>query len=214
MLSVLFSRPNHDGTLAYLYYYSKELVELSKNLGYSTINKEGKKATAKNILKVIEKKRPNFIMFNGHGGKDFVCGHNNEIIIQSKRNSEKLSKSIVYSFSCSSASVLGVESIKKGAISFIGYLFDFAVGKDPLRETAPSKDKIARLFLEPSNLLVRSILKKNKIKDAIIKAKNKIRENINYLNHTDDFSDAHHYAPFLYGNYLGLVAQGNSNFSL
>lgn len=56
MACVLFSRPDHDVTLAYLHHYSKELVKHSLSLSHKTIDKEKQEATKKNILNVIQKK--------------------------------------------------------------------------------------------------------------------------------------------------------------
>jgi len=214
MACVLFSRPSHDVTLSYLFYYSRELVDLSEELGYKTINKEKEEANRKIITNLIQKQNPNLIMFNGHGGDAFVCGHKNEIIISSKENPEILINSITYSLSCSSASILGHEAVKKGAKCFIGYEFDFAFGKDPDSEAVPKRDRIAKLFLEPSNLLFKSILKGKTIKDSITKAKQKMKENIWYLSTTDSFPEASYYAPFLFGNYSGLIALGDESSSI
>jgi len=171
MARVLFSRPRHDVTLEYLYHYSKELVKLSKDLNHNTINKEHREANKNIVIKAIRGFKPNLIMFNGHGSPEVVCGHNNEPIISSKENPEVLANTITYSFSCSSASVLGEEAVKKGAICFVGYEFDFALGKDPDSEAAPSKDKIAKLFMEPSNLLFKNILEGSSVKYAMQKSK-------------------------------------------
>lgn len=214
MICVLFSRPSHDLTLSYLFYYSKELVKLSEELNYKTINKEKEEANKVIITNLIKKQNPNLIMFNGHGGDDFVCGHKNEIIVSSKENSEILANSVTYSLSCSSASILGREAVKKGAKCFIGYEFDFAFGKDPDSEAVPRRDKIAKLFLEPSNILFKSILNGKTVRDSIIKAKLKMKENIWYLSTTDSFPEASYYAPFLFGNYSGLIALGDELVSI
>jgi len=214
MARVLFSRPRHDGTLEYLYYYSKDLVKLSKDLDHNTINKEHKEANKDIIIKAINRFNPNLIMFNGHGSSEVVCGHDNEPIVSSNENPEVLANTITYSFSCSSASVLGEEAVKKGAICFIGYEFDFALGKDPESEAVPSKDKIAKLFMEPSNLLFKNLLEGSSVKYAVQKAKDMMNENIVYLNTTKSFPEATHYAPFLFGNLLGLTSKGNDTASI
>ena len=206
---VLFSRPKHDITLSYLHHYSKELVKLSSSLNHKTINKEKEEATKDNVIKVIQKQKPNLIMFNGHGSPEVICGHKDEIIVSSKENPEVLSDSITYAFSCSSASILGEKCVEKGALCFIGYEFDFALGKDPDSESSPRKDKIAKLFLEPSNILFTSLLYGKTADTSIEKAKQKMNGNIWYLNTTDSFPEASDYAPFLFGNYLGLTCKGN-----
>lgn len=210
MACVLFSRPCYDITLNYLHYYSKELVVESNQLGHKTIDKEKKDANREMILSVIKKQNPELIMFNGHGSPEEICGHKQEVIISTSKNPETLKDTVVYSLSCSSALKLGPKSIEKGAISFIGYELDFALGKDADSEASPRHDKIAKLFLEPSNILFSSLLNRNDVKTSVEKAKKKMKDNIDYLHTTDSFPNAIHYAPFLFGNYLGLVAHGNN----
>ena len=214
MVCVLFSRPDHDGQMSYLFYYSKKLVDFSNSKGYKTINKEGSDANKTILVEIIKKQKPKFIFFNGHGSSNTICGYKDEAIVSSEQNPEILANTITYSLSCASALNLGKEVIKKGAIAFIGYMMDFTLGKDINKEAIPSKDKIAKLFLEPSNLLVTAILKGNKIEDAVNKSKKMIKKNVLYLGTTDDFPEAKYYAPFLYGNYLGLIAHGDKNSSL
>ena len=214
MASVLFSRPSDDVTLNYLYYYSKELVSVSNSLGHKTINKEKEEANKKIILSVIEKQKPEFIMFNGHGSSEVICGHKQEVIVSAKENPGVLKNAIIYSLSCSSASVLGPVSIENGATSFIGYKFDFALGKDTESEASPKHDKIAKMFLEPSNILVDSLMKGKNVKRFIENGKKKMAENIDYLHTTSNFPEAVYYAPFLFSNYMGLVAHGNQEASI
>ncbi len=208
MVCILFSRPNHDGQMEYLYHYSKELVVLSESK-YYTINKEGKDAIKRNIINIIKKKQPNLIMLNGHGSPTCVCCQDDETLVSCEENPEVLANSITYSFSCSSAASLGKLAVEKGAIAFIGYDVDFALGKDPDSEATPSKDRIAKRFLEPSNLLFSSLIKGVVVQTAIERAKKKMQENVWYLATTKDFPEAPDYAPFLFGNYLGLVIHGN-----
>ncbi len=213
MVCVLFSRPDDDVTLHYLHYYSKELVKLSNDEGHTTFNKESAEANKKNIIGLIQQKSPSLIMFNGHGSPEVICGYKQEVLVDST-NVDVLKNAITYALSCSSAALLGREAIEKGAICFIGYESDFALGKDPDSEASPRHDKIAKLFLEPSNILLSSLLKGTKIKTALEKAKSKMKANIWYLHTTKEFPDAVYYAPFLFGNYLGLTVQGDEEASI
>ena len=214
MKCILFCRPKHDDTMEYLYYYSKELVALSKERDYKTLNHEKEDANKSNIINVIKKHKPDLIIFNGHGSPKSIFGHANKVIIYSKDNPEVLSNTITYALACSSGSELGEEAHKKGAIAFIGYQYDFAIGRDPDSEAAPRKDKIAKYFLEPSNILVTCLLKGKSVEVAIKSAKKKMEENIAFLSTTDKFPEASHYAPYLFGNYAGLVIHGNPEASI
>lgn len=213
MNRVLFSRPAHDVQVNYLHHYSKELVKIAESKGWDVLNKEKENANSKIILSLIEKKKPHFIMFNGHGSAKEIFGHKDELIISSDKNPQVLKEAVVYALACSCAIELGVKSCEVGTKSFIGYLCDFALGKDPNSEAAPGRDRIAKLFLEPSNLLVNSILNGKSIEVAVIKAKDKMFENIWHLNTTTEFPEAPFYAPYLYANYASLIAYGDTSIS-
>ena len=213
MNCVLFSCPAHDVQINYLYHYSKELVKTADSKGLDVLDKEKENASREIILSLIKKKKPNFIMFNGHGSSKEIFGHKNELIVSSDENPEILKGAVVYALACSCAIELGVKACEVGTKSFIGYLCDFALGKDPYSEAVPVRDKIGKLFLEHSNMLVIAILSGKSVEDAIIKAKEKMWENIWYLNTTTDFPEAPFYAPYLYANFVGLIAYGDTSIS-
>jgi hypothetical protein len=68
--------------------------------------------------------------------------------------------------------------------------------------------------LEPSNILFTHLLERKTVETSVDKAKAKMKENLDYLHTTDNFPEAIFYAPFLFGNYLGLVAHGNKFASI
>ena len=88
------------------------------------------------------------------------------------------------------------------------------MGKDPDSEASPRHDRIAKFFLEPSNALFSSLIEGSNVKNSVEKAKIMMMKNIWYLNTTKSFPEAIYYAPFLFGNYLGLVAHGNQKASI
>jgi len=206
MKKTLFVRPSHDDVTSYLHYYSKSLLEESKSKGFNAINKEKKKANKSVVTSIIEKHDPEFIMFNGHGSPTMICGHQEEVIIREGDNEELIKNRIIYSLSCSSALKLG-KKVGDVKTTFIGYVDEFALGMDINSQTAIYRDKRAKLFLDPSNLLVKSLLKGNSAGEAVIKAKNLMKENISRLR-TDPFPDAKDYLPYLYNNYLILEIKG------
>lgn len=212
MKKIFFIRPCHDDVTAYLYYYSKELIQESKKKGFDTINKEKKDANKAIVESIIKKNNPAFIMFNGHGNPTMICGHNDEPIIEKDKNHDLIKNKIIYSLSCSSAAGLG-STVADPKTTFIGYVDEFALGMDSNSQTVIQRDKRAKLFLDPSNLLVKSLLKGNNAKDAVIKAKNLMKENISKLR-TDPFPDAKDYLPYLYNNYLILEVLGNEYAAL
>lgn len=207
----LFVRPSHDDVTTYLYYYSKMLVNQSGFKGFKTINKE-KENAGRQVLSVIEKNKPDFIMFNGHGSPVSICGHNDEIIIELGDNHGLLKNKMIYSLSCSSAARLG-KAVADDETTFIGYVDEFALGMDVHCQASIYKDKRARLFLEPSNLLVKSLLKGNSAVQAVKKAKDLMKKNISRLR-MDPFPDAKDYIPYLFNNYLILEVLGKGEMKL
>ena len=209
MKKTLFIRPCHDDVTSYLHYYSKELLEESKNKGFKTINKEKKDANKTVVESVIKKNNPGFIMFNGHGSPTMICGHQDAVLIEKDKNHNLIKNRVIYSLSCSSASNLG-KTVANNKTTFIGYVDEFALGMDTNSQIAVHRDKRAKLFLEPSNLLVKSLLKGNTAKDAVTKARNLMKVNISKLR-TDTSPDAKDYLPYLYNNYLILEVLGNKS---
>jgi len=212
MKKTLFVRPCHDSVTSYLHYYSRKLLEESKKRGLKTINKEKEDANRGIVENVIDKTNPDFIMFNGHGNPAVICGHRDEVIIEKDNNHDLLKDRIIYSLSCSSALELG-KAVGNSNTTFIGYVDDFALGMDTNSQAAVYRDNRAKLFLEPSNLLVESVLKGNSAKNAVMKAKNLMKVNISKLK-TDPFPDAKDYLPYLYNNSQILDIMGNESASL
>ena len=212
MVKILFIRPSFDDVTSYLYYYSEELVDESKKKAHNTLNKEKKDANKKTIMSLLSKYNPDFVMFNGHGAPKLICGHDNEILIQHGHNHNLLKKRITYSLSCSSASVLGKKIADKNS-TFIGYTDEFALGMDTNCQASIHRDKRAKLFLDPSNLLVKSILKGNTALEAVKKAKELMKKNISFLR-TDSTPDAKDYIPYLFNNYVLLEVFGKKSARL
>lgn len=212
MKKTLFVRPCHDDVVSYLHYYSKALLKESNNKGFKTINKEKENANKAVVTSIIKKNNPNFIMFNGHGSPTMICGHQDKVLIEKGKNHNLIKNRIIYSLSCSSASQLG-KTVADSKTTFIGYIDEFALGMDSNSQAVIHRDKRAKLFLEPSNLLVKSLLKGNSAKDAVTKSKNLMKVNISKLR-TDPFPDAKDYLPYLYNNYLILELIGNKSAKL
>ena len=212
MNSVLFVRPCHDDVTAYLFFYSKELVNLSLSKGFPTLNREKADASKEIIISTLSKKDPAFIMFNGHGSPDSICGHNDEVIIQEGDNHFLLKNKIVYSLSCSSAAGIGME-VSDEKSTFIGYLHDFGLGMDTRCQASIHRDERAKMFLEPSNLLVQSLLKGNSAQEAVEKAKELMKRNLSLLR-TDSAPDAKDYIPYLFNNYIALTVLGKGEACL
>ena len=207
-MKTLFVRPKHDDLLGYLFYYSKDLIKESERRGFDTINKEKENACKKVVESIIKKQNPFFIMFNGHGSPELIAGHNNKSLIDGK-NYKILKNRLIYSLSCSSADILGYKVGDKKT-AFIGYETEFAVGMDSNCQASIHRDKLVKLFLEPSNLLVKALLKGNTAEEAVDKAKEEMKRKIiklkaGILPNSDDC------LPYIFNNYVALCVKGAVN---
>lgn len=209
---ILVSCPAHDDVTAYLHVYAVDLVDFANSKGLQCLFREKKHANKAEVTSTIEKKNPDFIMFNGHGSPECICGHDNEVIVN-RDNEHLLGSRITYALSCSSALELGKNVSKKEKTTFIGYMDDFALGMDTNYQAVPHLDERAKLFLEPSATLVKALIKGNTAEEAVARSKRLILKNISLLK-TDPAPDAADYIPYLFCNYLSLVAQGDPAASI
>lgn len=170
MVKCLITRPNHDKVTEYLFAWSREIIESKDLEDVSFFDLQGEDANKKKVESYLSKQSPEVVLFNGHGSPAEVFGFKDEVLIKSNVNDYLLRGKIVYALSCSSASVLGQNSVQRGAKVFIGYKRSFILGTDKTREATPLKDSIARSFLQPSNRLSISLLRGNTAEESAKKS--------------------------------------------
>lgn len=208
--SLLITRPEYDDTTRYLSKWSEKIIEGTKDKGIHIIDLWRDKANRKRVIGILEKRNPELVFLNGHGGEDFVAGHDNEIILKDSDEKAFHSK-IIYARACKSAKVLGKKSISYGAVSYLGYKEDFVFWRDPASIFNPLKDKTAELFLEPSNHLVLSLLKGHSTGDADKKTKNLFRKNIRELLIKGPSVEEYYFIRSLYWDMIHQVCLGDEN---
>ena len=156
---VLVTRPEYDYTTRYISAWSQKIIIFAESKGNLVIDLLKDRATKKEFESVVHKKNPSFVIINGHGNDQSVCGQDGDVLIEAGVNDDILNSRIVYALSCRSAKILGPESIKSGALAYIGYVEDFIFMYSNEKRGHPIDDKTAELFLEPSNQIVISLLK-------------------------------------------------------
>jgi len=171
MVKFLITRPNHDIVTSYLFYWSKKILDFASKNSIDFIDLRGNKVNKENVESYLKKQNPKLVFFNGHGNDNYIAGFKDKLLIESGKNEELLKNKIIYSLSCNSAKLLGREAVKKGAETFIGYEDSFMLYTDSEREANPIKDKIANSFLQPSNELSISLLKKKTAGESSIISK-------------------------------------------
>lgn len=213
MRVILITRPNHDLVTTYISAWAKlVLIEADKS-GIPKLDLAGKKANKSNFESYIKRNKPKLIFLNGHGSTDSITGFDNEILVNLK-NSSLLKDKIIYARSCDAGSRLGSKLVKDGALCFIGYKPGFVVGYSEEYWIRPLQDKLAKLFLEPSNLVPASLLKGNSTEDAYRKSQEAILRNFYFALSTKASVEEKDAAPYLWHNRKHQVLLGNSSAKL
>lgn len=178
--TLLITRPDHDITTRYLRVWSNHIIKIADEKNIKILDLDSKKANKKELESRIEKIEPSLIIFNGHGSDDCITGYENEILVQAGNNEKLLKSKIIYAVSCNSAAKLGPESIKSGALSYIGYADSFIFFHEN-NFSNPLVDKTAALFLEPSNQAAISLIKGNNSGDSSKRSKKYFSKNMREL---------------------------------
>lgn len=196
--ALLITRPNHDLGTNYLFFWSESVIKNSH--GFKVLDLKKEKANRRDFTSYIKKHEPKLIFFNGHGTQDTIAGHNDKILIKLGENEQLLKGKIVYVRSCDAAKNLGLQCVLRRTISFIGYREKYTLGYSDSCITRPLTDKVAKLFLEPSNLVPITLLKGNSVEKAYRKSQNAMLKNLRFMvsgKASDAQKDA---APYLWAN--------------
>ena len=173
----LVTRPEYDETTHYLSKWCEKTIEFAEQKGIKVLDLQGSKANRKETEAMLNQS-PELVVLNGHGTDTLVYGHEHQPIIVADENENLLKSKIVYALSCKSAKTLGMKSVNAGAINYTGYDEDFVMLHETDKVSRPLSDNLAKLFLEPSNLLIISLLKGNTVEEAKQKAEDVMRKNV------------------------------------
>lgn len=208
-MTILISRPRHDNATNYLYYWSRSIIETAKKRRISVIDLAGVKAVASQLKQRLKRIKVAVVFLNGHGSPSVVFGHNNEPLVDSADDLKDFRNSILYVRSCNSALILGPALIKAGASGFIGYERRFIFGCLGKYATRPLLDPLAKLFLEPSNLIPKSMMKGNSMSEANNKSQAAMRRNLRYMISSRATYEERYYAQFLWSNMKNQKLMGD-----
>jgi len=209
--TILITRPDHDITTRYLFYFAKEVLLLAERKCFKVFDLKKEKASRKEFEGRMKKHNPGLIFVNGHGKEDMICGYDNKFLVKVNKNEKVFKDKTIYALSCQSASKLGRESVKKGAISYIGYLKDFFFCYDEHKISRPLEDKIAKLFLEPSNQVVISLIKENTAQGSSKKSKDFFLKNMQKVLSSDSSKEFAYCAKYLWWNMKNQVCLEKNN---
>lgn len=209
---MVITRPNHDVTTTYLFYWSQSIVDYANKRSSCAIDLRGRRATRKEFESVLRKRVGQaFIFLNGHGSAEKVAGQDDEVLVEVGGNDDIFFGTVVYARSCSSAAVLGPSSVAKGAIAYLGYTDDFVFFIEDGYMSRPLKDKTARLFLEPSNQVATAILKGHAVGEANGQSKDMIQHTIQTLMTSETPKEEKELIPYLRWNLIHQVCLGDQD---
>ena len=205
---LLLTRTRHDIGNQYLYAYSEEILSEAEKRGWKIHRVEDEKNNEQEIVSRLDKTRPNFVFFNGHGNEETIYGHDNQKIV-GLASSSSLSDKIVFARSCSALKKLGQKAVRDGCKAFIGYKGEFLIPRLHSYESTPKQDPVAKPVLEVSNMVGQLILKGDKVGVATDAAQRKASDLILKMLTSEE---PYHAATFraLYQNFNTLSFEGDA----
>jgi len=207
---LLVTRPKYDDGTEYLSAYAMEIIKEAKKREIIVKDFEGPQANKKEIEKYLKLKNPDILFLNGHGNEHEISGHREEIIF-SLENINLLKNKIVYARACFAACSLGQEAVKNNSGCFIGYIYPFSFWIDSKWSATPLKDKIASLYLIPSNEIILSLLNGKTAGESDKKSRKLMVDNMKKILAMEQKKEpgATLMLQILWDNYEGQVVLGN-----
>ncbi|PIS09030.1 hypothetical protein COT75_03635 [Candidatus Beckwithbacteria bacterium CG10_big_fil_rev_8_21_14_0_10_34_10] len=210
--TILITRPNHDLPTKYLYFWCQPVIKTARKSKLKLIDLSKKKANYKNFLKSVG--QSNFVFFNGHGSKTMITGFDNEPLIEADNNENLLKDKLIYGRSCQAGAVLGKSLVKAKALVFIGYKQDFFLCYSRSKIKKPLKDKLAGLFLQPSNLIPQTIIKGQTSSQSYQNSQGAMKKNLSFMLSSKATKTQKDAAPYLWSNINCQVLIGDNKAKL
>lgn len=204
--SILATCPDYDIVTRYLSAWASVVLAEASAKGYNVYSLRLKNANRSKLEGMLTKNKPDILFINGHGNAHQVAGQNNEVILDAA-SANLIQNTVIYAVSCQSAKVLGQLVVKEGAKGYIGYIEDFILASQPHKVSKPTSDKTAALFLDPSNHIIRSVIKGHSVEEAAEKGRKEFSKSIRRALNSDIQSDDDKYVPYLLWNKQWLVCR-------
>ncbi|MBI2618272.1 hypothetical protein HYW58_02355 [Candidatus Kaiserbacteria bacterium] len=207
----LVTRPEYDYTTRYLSSWIKQCFPFIESKKFSIIDLHRTRANRKEFHSVISKRNLSYIVLNGHGNTTKVAGNgDDEILLEAGKDSDVLKGKVTYAVSCQSARILGKEVGKNKDTTYIGYNDDFAFIYLEKHRTRPLEDRVAAIFLDPSNAIVISLFKGHMAGEAVSRGKQEFLKNIQRLLTSKIGPDEYSALRYLVWDMKQLVLYGDS----
>lgn len=212
--TLLITRPNHDKLTNYLFFWSQLIIELAEKKRFGVHDLAKKKANKKELEGHLKARKIGLVFLNGHGNEETIAGYADKPLIQMGQNEDILKGTIAYIRSCMVMKELGQSIVKKGAKACIGYRRKFWVYTSANSITHPMNDPYARLFLEPSNLVVSTLIKGNTAGEAVKRSQKAMRNNLRRMLSTAGTNNERSMAFALSVNIHGQTLEGDPQAKL
>lgn len=212
--TLLVTRPQYDDCTSYLSHFSSLVLKEAKKLQINTKDFDGEKANSKNVSKFVGKQDPKLIFINGHGDSDSLGGHKGEILFSITKDIDLLKDKLVYARACHAGIAFGEKMVKGNGGCFIGYTMPFSFWTEDKHSATPLKDNTAKLFLEPSNEIVISLINGYSAQASHERSKEMMVENMRKILKMEAKKEpgAMGWLEVLWNNYEGQILHGNRNF--
>lgn len=166
---MIIIRTNHDTPTNYLFEWSNPVIEEANKRGFIVTKIEDDNITEETLRKRIKSRQPGLIFFNGHGSKRSLINNYKEEFID-LGSADVFKSTITFARSCECLVGLGPEAVKKGCRAFIGYKEKFWIARQHRWECTPLKDPVAKPILECSNVIIKELLKRKTVNEAVKKS--------------------------------------------
>lgn len=172
---LLIGRCEDDSSVKFPFYWSEEIIEEAKKLGFNVIDLKRENFTEEKFTRHITEKNPSFIFLNGHGDEICAMGHNRQPVLTLNKNDYLLKGKIAHIISCKTGLWLGQFAIDKGCKGYIGYQGLFHIKNI---HPEPNQDVISKMFMKVVNETSKMLLQNMSVIDVFKKSQEIYDENI------------------------------------
>lgn len=201
---MLIIRTRHDLATEYTFAWTEIILKEAEEKGMNVTKVEGEDINFQNLSKRIEKIKPSFVFFNGHGSREGFYDNKSNILIDLK-SSLLLKDTITFARSCETLAELGPSAVKKGCRAFVGYDKKFLIPRWHIKTCKPLQDPVAKLVMECSNVIASEIIKGKSVAEAVEKSHlETARKTEDYIYSEDPHASAILFALFHNDSSLGF----------
>lgn len=210
---ILITNPadHNDAPIQYLDAWSELITEAVKKQKDTMIFElKGEQASKQKLTEVIQKEKPQLVIFNGHGNDSSIAGFRQGVLIRCGDNELLLRGKIIHSMSCNSGKELGPKCIQFGTLSYIGYSKEFKLthlNKQTKEERL--NDPVAGFFLKPAFVAILALIQGVTTEEAYKESQKIYKKNLRKLMSSSSTEYNTVVASRLYHNLKYQVCLGN-----